>query len=608
MTVDYQRVTYLFDDEAVREASVFVTRTGVPALIRQWQAEDGFVARQGRLPRFTLEAVQTALHLIVSVTATVTIAEILRVIYRLTDVQLAMVGMVITDDQRRDFLAGTSRAISEDARFRDWLRGQLDCLDAYWDMPAKMLENGEYRRRIDGRTEADRQRAAQRVERGSQMVNALLRASIDAEAMAGWQGDLLADETLIDVATVRAGMGAKDLKLRSAVSRSDFYVRTQTHETIVRADGLGSRRDIVKLGFAVGITAVHAVGPMRAPGLVPRPIIAMEIGKPTAGDGDALIRCLERLPSLAIWPQTGRRLRLVATDMGYIGKPRLSNYLLEHGIGLIHAYPQRRGKAGRSQESTYVLPADWPTPEIAAQKMGMMPGPILAWGEWYCPAARALLAENPTRRRREIGETRAGYDAHDRMLAERSPYAMGRLARPQRSDTKRAGRREDEEVDLHWKMRLQCPAEQGRVRCPLKAESMGTDLGIPTANPTWPAERFQCCHSEVTVTMTDRQVTSLQLGPPPGSFEHQAVLETYRARTESRFAHLKHPSVSGLKRMSVGPRRDPLMLLQIGTAVAISNLRLQREFRPDKRDVIRIYLAKVDRILGRRATRKPHRS
>jgi hypothetical protein len=49
-------------------------------------------------------------------------------------------------------------------------------------------------------------------------------------------------------------------------------------------------------------------------------------------------------------------------------------------------------------------------------------------------------------------------------------------------------------------------------------------------------------------------------------------------------------------------------MLQIGIAVAVSNLKLQQNFTPDSTDVIERNFKLTDRTLGRRATRKAYRS
>ena len=49
-------------------------------------------------------------------------------------------------------------------------------------------------------------------------------------------------------------------------------------------------------------------------------------------------------------------------------------------------------------------------------------------------------------------------------------------------------------------------------------------------------------------------------------------------------------------------------MLQIGIAIAVSNLKLQRNFKPDHTDVIERNFKLTDRALGRKATRKPYRS
>ena len=201
MTVDYKRTSYGFDDLDVQDAVGFIDRTGLPALIRQWQAEDGIIDRAVRRgPQFTVRAVLTALHLITRISATVTVAEILRVLYRLSPVQLEMVGMTINEGDRDRFRYDEQYCRREDARFRSWLTSQLEVLDAYWDQPAAMMENREHKRRLAARSAEDHAKAARRMERGRIAANALVRASLDWDVLGGWRGDLLADETLLDVA------------------------------------------------------------------------------------------------------------------------------------------------------------------------------------------------------------------------------------------------------------------------------------------------------------------------------------------------------------------------------------------------------------------------
>jgi hypothetical protein len=124
--------------------------------------------------------------------------------------------------------------------------------------------------------------------------------------------------------------------------------------------------------------------------------------------------------------------------MGYRAKPELAHLLMSRRIDRIHRYPKSGRQAGA--RTTFILPSVWPTEEIRDQKAPMLPGPVLAWGDFYCPAAMDRLAGNPTERIRKITEDPAGLDRFDKMLAERLPFVMGRLDRPRLRDVKRAAR------------------------------------------------------------------------------------------------------------------------------------------------------------------------
>lgn len=604
MTNGKEADTGRYRNSSVSAAVDLISRSNAVGMITAWQREDGIAQRPAiRHPQFTLQAVLVAMVLIPEIGVTTTVREILRTIYSLTDLQLSMVGMAINSEARAAFDDDPKNR--EEARFRAWLQAQVTCIDSFWDLPARTMSNGDFANALAARTPDERALASRRNLRAGELVNSLIAASIDWPGLARWRGDMVADETILDLAAVGEGMGSKPDKIKSAVSRARFYIRQDNNEVL--GDGASAKRTR-KMAFGIGVTAVMAVGPIREPGAVPRTILAVEIGGPTSGDAAALMRCLERIDG---WPQTPKprsrqRNRLLGVDMGYRAKPELAHFLLTRRIDRIHRYPKSDKHAGR--RTTFILPSVWPTEKIRDQKAPTLPGPVLAWGDFYCPAAMDRLAGNPTHRIRQINEDPAGLDRYDKMLAERLPFVMGRLDRPRLRDVKRAARLPGEAKDLRWKCRLQCPAEQGRVRCPLKPHSLDGDHTKPLAAPDWDPSRYQSCQSEVTVTLSERQLSSFQPGPTPGSFEYQSILDTYRSRTESRFAHLKHPCVTALKHTNVGPRREPLLMLQIGIAVAVSNLKLQQNFKPDHADVIERNFRITDRALGRKATRKPYRS
>ena len=64
-------------------------------------------------------------------------------------------------------------------------------------------------------------------------------------------------------------------------------------------------------------------------------------------------------------------------------------------------------------------------------------------------------------------------------------------------------------------------------------------LGLPMAEPDWPAEAMACCsNSSTTVYLTDGQRRMAQWDLIPGSWERTVYFEAARALTEQRFGQL----------------------------------------------------------------------
>lgn len=607
MVANHEKAAMRVSDDTFAIAYELVKRAGVASMLRRWQREDGIEDRSDRTsyPRFTVEAVVVVVYLLISVGVTVTIAAIVRATYALSDAQLGRVGMVLTAADRERFRRPAEHR-REYHRVWAWLAGQLRPIDPAPDLAARRCTNAEHRSRLSARDSRLADDIRCRVDRGQALIDAIVHASIDWPAMGGYRGDMIADETIIPTAATTHGLGARPNARRSAATGSGYYQREYDYNLSTSDNsGAGAAR-VVKRGYGIGVTAVSAVGPIRTPNLVPRVIVAIRIHPPTAGSGQALVSCLDTIDRNDDIPKPARRQRnrTITVDMGYIGKRAVSEALLERRIDAIHAFPQRRGKGGTMTTNAYTYPSTWPPDDDWTQHNRCDPGPIMAWGEFYCPAAADLLGANPTTRRRVLAERRGGFAAHDHMLAQRSPFIMGRLSRPYRSDTKRAARRPGEARDQRWKIDLQCPAIQGRVACPFVE---GDDIepgSVPTARPAWLPEDKRCCHSQVTVTLTEQQIKSFQPALTPGTWEFASVLEGRRGLTEQRFSHLKNPSVSGLRALNYGPRREPLMLLHVALAVAVSNRSLQRGHTTDSTDVVAKGLREIDDALGYRAQRR----
>ena len=130
-----------------------------------------------------------------------------------------------------------------------------------------------------------------------------------------------------------------------------------------------------------------------------------------------------------------------------------------------------------------------------------------------------------------------------------------------------------------------------------------------TITPEWTAESRQCCaQSQITATLSPQQFKQYQAGPPPGSWEHTFLYEAYRALTERAFSILKSPYLNNIQAFNWGPRREPMMVLTIALAVAVSNVQLQLGTTPKDIDSYSERLQDLEQKLGRKPTKTPPRT
>ena len=111
---------------------------------------------------------------------------------------------------------------------------------------------------------------------------------------------------------------------------------------------------------------------------------------------------------------------------------------------------------------------------------GTFAGATVSNGNLYCPAApRALLELGPLAR----GASRDEVAAHDRRTAELAHYKLGRISA----------------IDADGYHRVMCPAAAGKLRCPLRPESLTLSHSRPTV--LRPPEHAPVCCSQQTVTV-----------------------------------------------------------------------------------------------------------
>ncbi|ANI90880.1 hypothetical protein [Dietzia timorensis] len=585
-----------WSDAIFDEARKIIKRSNVVVMIAEWMHYDG-IRTGGRSSKsaFTLEAVLTMTAMLVSCGCPVTYAAILRGLYELTDTQLRRVGMVLTVDERAAVVE--QKAFQREySRFWMWCELRLRVIDPSPHLEARRVTNHARAERIARTTAAEAARAARNAERLHKVCNALLWASIAPGALDDYAGHLVADGSIFPVSQLEAGMGSKPGKKRAAAPGAGFYLRQRSHELHTNDTGIG-QGTIGKIGHGFEATVATSMGSLAQPGLVPRLALAMALHAPTAGSTSSVLRCIDTAQENGLIPPRRRRAapRTLTVDMGYLGSTDFARGILERGYHLLHAYPNRRTTRGAVRGAYTFASTDTDRRSVDAPN----PGPIMDSGEFYCPAAAHLLGEHVTKRRRDLATSSDGIAQHDRRLAERLPFVMGRTTGLYQ------GTKPDSSGRRPWKIGLQCPAAQGRVRCPLMDGVAARDTTIPEARPTWAREQYRCCSGQVVVTLTEQQLKTVQAALTPGSWEHTLALENRRALTESKFAHTKNRSVSGMTSVNHGPRREPLMAITIALALVASNVSMQKGFIPDATNVLRNGMKYLDRDLGHRATRRP---
>lgn len=575
-----------------------VTRSHAAELIEGYHAAargPGGRPCSGR--RFTILAVLVVALAVIRVGRTPAMAEVYRMIGTLTDEQLAAVGMDPAElpeqgaDWQREYRA-----------FKGWLSRLLAPLDPGADLPAKRVTNAEHRQQVAARTDEQVEASELSRQRIHEIVNVIVAASVANEMPVGYEGDIVADETIIDLAGPSDGLGTKDDKHRSAAYAGRYYVRDGADNSVHSKFG-----DVVqfkKAGFGIGVTAVSRVGAPDDLYGVPPVITGIAIHLPTSGSVEGLAKAIAHHQKSGFDQRRKRgRLPYLTTDMGYNVKRNFNDMALGAGYAPVVRYPKHWTTVWASEGPEHT-------------RAGKADGPVQSSGEFYCPVARQIIGNmRLVRKTVDLLKEDDGFEVQDRRLEALFPLLMGTNSRPYRARPGRGRPRKDEKIDtaeLPVRQDLVCPAVQGRVQCPLKPASMGSaDLGIPTVTPTWSAERYRCCsQSQVTVTMSAPQWQRAQWGYVPGSWEHALYFEAARAATEQRFSIMKSQHVTGLEHMKWSPRREPMLCLLIGLWVAATNLAIQDVYdqRPPKPSSVKRRLRQLEADLGRAPTRIPPRT
>ncbi|MGW0039315.1 hypothetical protein [Gordonia sp. NPDC003376] len=581
-------------ERAFAQALTLITRSGVVPLIEEWRVQQVAAPRgafKGALP-YTLPGALVALACVLLRRAEPTIRTVYRTLLDFSTEQLACVG--IDDAELMPIRANADRGLIS---FRGWLERSLSCLDSAPDQPARRTLHAEHKAIVASRSAEQESAYAIAAERLSIVVNLIVSASIDEKYRHSGRGDLIVDETIIDISAASYGLGVRDDRYRPAVYFAGYYQRDSRNQVDSTGAPIAKKR-----AWGVGITAVSSVGPPEA--LHSRPVLftGLSIHPPTSGSLQGLDEAVRHHKANGFdnRPQArNARWPLLTCDMGYL-KDGFDRWQLTNRYAAVFRYPQH-------WSTDYASVPTNPAAEVA-------PGPVQLSGAWYCPtAAEISMGRDYVTPLREV-LTADDWEARERRLRQLLPRLMGVDRRAFEANTVPGRPVAGEEPDRSLKLVLTCPASLGNVRCtrwnnPDTADS----LELPLIEPPDTMPYYTCCtQPTVTVTLTEQQRKRQQWSQfAPGSHDHAIYYEAARSLTEQRFSLIKSRTAVGLVHLKYGARREPFMKLVIAIAFAVVNLRtieLAESPRPKRPESVRAKWRRLERDLGKPPIRMPPRS
>ncbi|WP_100464629.1 hypothetical protein [Mycobacteroides abscessus] len=582
--------TYRLSDTLFEQALTIIERSGAPELIDNYYAQTkGPGGRPRRGTAYTIKAVLVCALSLIMTGRTPSMKVILNTIGDLTPPQLAHVGMAGQDTLR--IFGARDEQDRERHRFTAWLSQRLQCLDSGLDQPARRITNHAHQQIVAARTDEQRSRNQDATERLRTVINRIVAGSIIDAHPEGAEGDLVADESIFDLASTSTGLGAKPDMNRGACYFGKYYSRAR------KSSPLRSEERNSTSAFGIGVTTITRIGRGEQLHLVPQVFVGMDIHEPTSGSVNALGVAIDHMKRNGLDTRhvNSRRWPLFTVDMGYSTKVLFSQLMLDNRYRGVFRYPEFW------KLTEHTPPRDKTQP---------LPGPIQHAGAFYCPAAAHLLTGHRPPKTRDLLAANS-WETHDRRLLSVLPFLMGTNSRPflgKPPGRPRLGVTPQQSV----KAELVCPAVQRRVRCPLKPESMeNTTFGLPLAEPAWKAHERTCCsQSSITINLSDEQFRKSQWGPVPGTWEHTLYFEAARSLTEQRFSMLKSPYITGLGAFNFGPRREPMVKILLALAVAATNHRIQKTHasRALREESIDIRWRQLRSRLGYEPARTPPRT
>ncbi len=183
---------------------------------------------------------------------------------------------------------------------------------------------------------------------------------------------------------------------------------------------------------------------------------------------------------------------------------------------------------------------------------GTCHGAIIANGNLYCPATpKPLLQLGPLAPAATPDDTAA----HDQQTAELAKHKLGRISA-------------DDAGGYH---RVMCPAAAGKIRCPLRPESMTLDRGRPEIL-TPPGHPPACC-AQQTITIPPAVTAKTRQKHDYPSKEHR-ISYARRTGSERTFSTIKDPATTTIGRGWCRLTGVTPLMLWLACLLAVRNQRI----------------------------------
>lgn len=260
------------------------------------------------------------------------------------------------------------------------------------------------------------------------------------------------------------------------------------------------------------------------PNILPALVLGVSLDKPGHGPAYNGLKVLRRLG------ERGYKPGFLAGDLAYNNSDPGDWQLPVRALGYRPVYDYRVDQLGKQAETH---------------------GAVMVEGTWYCPSMPQTLVDAT----KDLYAERIDREPWTRLVTARKPY--------------RLMPKENEDPEGH--QRVMCPAEAGKVQCPIKSRSIGRGIQLPLVDPEPnPAGPLKVCRQR-SVTLAPAEGAKHWQSLEYGSDEWQKVYFRLRNSVEGYNGYAKNPlaeaiEASGTRRIRGIAAQTVLLAFQLAHA------------------------------------------